>query len=78
MFISGLKDCPYKHCIIVLEVWFLMVSFYCVIASELLVLTHHILGVMISEEQNSEITKSDSNLPIPCFKNVNSSCRSDV
>jgi hypothetical protein len=41
-----------------------MVSFYCVIASELFVLTHDILGVMISEEQNSEITKSSHKLPI--------------
>jgi hypothetical protein len=35
-----------------------------VITSELLVLTRDILGVMISKEQNSEITKSSSNLPI--------------
>jgi hypothetical protein len=68
MFIPGLKDCLYKHCIIILEVWFLMVSFYCVIASELLVLTHDILGVMIYKEQNSEITKSSSNLLIKKVK----------
>jgi len=70
MFIPGLKDCPCKHRIIILEVWFLMVSFYCVIASELLVLTHDILGVMISGELNSEITKSSCKLPIWCLKNL--------
>jgi len=57
MFIPGLKDCPYKYCIIILKVWFLMVSFYCVIASELLLLIRDILGVMISKEQYREITK---------------------
>jgi len=54
-----------------------MVSIYCVSASELSVLTLDILGVMISEEQNSEITKISRNLPIQCFKNVATSCPSD-
>jgi hypothetical protein len=55
---------------IISDVLSLKVSFYCVSASEFLVLIDSIPGVMVSEEENSGITRSSANLPLRYLQNI--------